>query len=100
MTYLFWLLNGYNDEQTSRFVMGLFEHCLTEKERSDIRAEYEQTINRSKGGGAEVSVIVVYRDGSWKTVLAIHAWEYEADPDWLVTIPLKEWQRARERGQW
>lgn len=30
--------------------------------------------------------IVVWKDGSWKVVE--HSWEYENDPDWLVTIPL------------
>ena len=34
--------------------------------------------------------IVVYRDGSWKTVKKNHAWEYQNDPDWLVTINMDE----------
>lgn len=30
---------------------------------------------------------IVYKDGTWKSVEAKSAWEYENDPDYLVTIP-------------
>ena len=33
--------------------------------------------------------IVVWKDGSWKAING-PTWEYENDPDWLVTIPLAQ----------
>lgn len=37
--------------------------------------------------GGDGDTIIVYRDGTWKQVKAASAWEYENDPDYLVTIP-------------
>ena len=32
-------------------------------------------------------VTIVYKDGTYNRVLKKSAWEYESDPNWLVTIP-------------
>lgn len=34
--------------------------------------------------------LIVYKDGSYKFVEPVRAWEYENDSDWLATIPLSE----------
>lgn len=34
------------------------------------------------------NVIVVWKNGTYKTVEKSSSWEYENDKDWLVTIPL------------
>jgi hypothetical protein len=34
-------------------------------------------------------MIIVYKDGSWKVVSEDQAWEFQNDPDWLVSIPLQ-----------
>jgi len=34
--------------------------------------------------------IIVWKDGTYKPVPDNASWEYENDPDWLVTIPVEE----------
>lgn len=48
----------------------------------------------------EAGVVIVYKDGTHKQVAKTEAWEYENDPDWLVTIqtaePMAALVKARE----
>ncbi len=37
----------------------------------------------------EDNVIIVWSDGTYKSVLNESAWEYESDENYLVTIPLR-----------
>ncbi|HEY6438331.1 MAG TPA: hypothetical protein VIY47_17220 [Ignavibacteriaceae bacterium] len=33
---------------------------------------------------------IVYKNGDYKRVKGINAWEYENDPNWLVTISIDD----------
>ena len=45
-------------------------------------------VMNGRSQGIIPTVTIVYRDGTWKSVLASQAWEYENDPDYLATIPV------------
>lgn len=52
-----------------------------------IRA-LKQTPQAGKEKNVTREYFVVWKDGSYRRVQ--HSWEYENDPDWLVTIPIEE----------
>lgn len=35
-----------------------------------------------------MKLIIVYKDGTWEEVDPVSGWEFENDPDWLVSIPI------------
>lgn len=86
------LINRYsleNDSDTPDIVLTTYLlACL-----KAFNLSVESRENLMKGGEAlaaigetESSVVIVYKDGTNKSVPAKSAWEYENDPDYLVTI--------------
>lgn len=49
----------------------------------------EQTKELEEEGGV-MEVVIIYKDGTTKTVAKESAWEYENDPDYERTVSLEE----------